>query len=96
MSIEDIKKDFEEKFGLEKEEMNEPMVFDGIILWNFIETKLTEQGEELIKKIEGMAFDKESSDITQEYQSVFLDGYNQAIEEVVESLSQQREKGKIE
>lgn len=41
----------------------------------------------LSKQIEGMGFVKENSDITQEYQSVFLDGYNQAIEEAVSEIN---------
>ena len=36
----------------------------------------------ILEELKMVGFDKEKSDITQEYQSTFLDGYNQAVEEL--------------
>ena len=53
-----------------------------------------ERVRSLSKKIDGMIFLKDKSDITQRYQSTFTDGYNQAIEVVVEFLNQDTESEK--
>jgi len=49
--------------------------------------KFDSQIDRIRGEIEGMAFDKGKSDITQKYQETFIDGYNQAIEEVAEKFN---------
>ena len=78
-----LKEKFDKEFVLPfQRDVVKPNMTDEI--WNWITSTYTPA---ILEELKMVGFDKEKSDVTQEYQSTFLDGYNQAVEELNSKIS---------